>query len=42
MNFYNQFQKYLLPNLGWTRLPKPPITNFDKQKYGLDIKIFQF
>lgn len=30
------FQPYNLENLGWTRLPKPPITKDDKIKVGLD------
>ncbi len=38
MSFIEQFQKYDFPNLDWTRLPKPPITSFDKQKYGCESK----
>ena len=33
MKFIEQFQSYNLPNLGWTRLPKPPITLEDREKY---------
>src|SRR5882672_2097598 len=38
MNFYKQFQPYKLPNVGWTRLPKPPITKQDREKYGSNEK----
>lgn len=35
MNFIEQFEPYSLPTLGWTRLPEPPITNIDREKYGI-------
>lgn len=38
MSFNQQFQKYDLPNIGWTRLPKPPITHADREKYGSNNK----
>lgn len=34
-DFANSFEKYDFPNFGWTRLPKPPITEDDKIKVGL-------
>lgn len=34
-NFINNFTNYSLPLLGWTRLPKPPITDEDKKSLGL-------
>lgn len=36
--FIKQFQTYNLPNIGWTRLPNPPITKQDREKYGSDDK----
>lgn len=33
-NFSSQFKQYKLPTLGWTRLPKPPISQTDREKFG--------
>lgn len=38
MNFIDNFQSYDLPNFGYTRLPKPPITEEDKRKYDFGEK----
>jgi DNA polymerase-3 subunit alpha len=37
MNLDN-YQKYELPNLGWTRIPNPPITKEDRKKYHCNDK----
>jgi DNA polymerase-3 subunit alpha len=34
INFTDNFQKYTLPNFGYTRLPKPPISIEEKLKFG--------
>lgn len=35
MNFFDNFSLYKFENLGWTRLPKPPITSQNKVDVGL-------
>ncbi|MEK6883003.1 MAG: hypothetical protein AABY22_25490, partial [Nanoarchaeota archaeon] len=31
---FEEFKEYNLPLIGWTKLPKPPITEEDRLKYG--------